>query len=342
VLKDGGNGGIYPSQGSSMEPAGNTFDGSLYHFYNDGEYQVNYWYYNGDPDQTPSNSLLYSVTSNATSNRNRCASHYGVVVKTEEEKGELKRIYQSSNDWFERHLAAGDIVRSDLHDTVAKPMELRTWLANMNEIGADRTAIASYIQEGDFDNAFKLAESLPDRYQLAGDGLVDHSGYMQLLDLHRTLHATHRTVAQLSDSERRMVEGIAENGKGYSKSLATVMLRDRFNDPYNDYTCPTLPTGSKGMNDTTAVNQQDTSGFSVAVIPTPVSSQARVDYTLPDGCQQDTFDIINALGVKVMSVALDGKSGSKAIQFDKVPAGVYCYFVTCGNNTVTGKLIIMR
>lgn len=149
-------------------------------------------------------------------------------------------------------------------------------------------------------------------------------------------------MSQLSDSEHRMVEGIAKNGNGYSKSLASVMLRDRFNDPYTDYTCPTLPTSSKGMNAATGVNQQDTSGFSIAVIPNPASSQARVEYTLPPGCQQATLDIINALGIKVMSVALEGESGSKAIQLDKMPVGVYGYSVTCGNNMVTGQLVIVH
>ena len=37
VLKNGGIGGVYPTQGSSVSPAGNTFDGSEYHFYNDGK-----------------------------------------------------------------------------------------------------------------------------------------------------------------------------------------------------------------------------------------------------------------------------------------------------------------
>lgn len=342
ILKDNDIGGVYPNQGSSIKPAGNTFDGNVYHIYNESDYQVHYWYYSGDPEQIPSSTLLCGVRTHNTNIENLCLTHYGSVIKSPNEKGSLIKLYQSSSDWHERKLAAGDIVRSDLHDTVANPEELRTWLANMNEIGADRTAIASYIQEGDFDNAFKLAETLPDRYQLAGEGMVDHTGYMQLLSLHRTLHNTHRTVAQLSDYERKMVEDIAENGKGYSKSLATVMLGDRFNDPYTDYTCPTLPTGSKGINGATGVNQKDTSGFSIAVIPNPASSQARVDYTLPVGCQQATFDIINALGVKVMSVTLEGESGSKAIMLDKIPEGVYSYSVFCGNNTITGKLIIVR
>ena len=235
VQKDGGNGGIHPNQGSSTEAAGNTFDGSLFHFYNDGEYMVNYWYYNGDPDQTPSSSLLYGVSANATSNHNRCASHYGVVVKNEDEKDELKKLFQSSSDWHERYLAAGDIVRSDLHDTVSNPEELFTWLSNLSNISADRTRIALYMQEGDFVNATQLAETLPRQYGLEGEGLEAHAQYMLLINLYRTL-----------------------------------------------------------------------------------------------------------LGIKVESVVLEGEKGSKEVLLENLSQGIYGYTVRCGEDFLSGKLIIMH
>lgn len=340
VLKDGSVGGIYPYQGSSTAPAGNTFDGSLYHFYNDGEWTVNYCYYSGEPDQFPSGTKIHGMTLTSTNSVNKCVNHYGSVIKSPEEKSQLEKEYLTSNDWHERYLAAGDIVRSDLHDTIANLEELRTWLANTNEISADRTAIASYIQEGDFDNALKLAEQLPNRYQLESDCLLDHLEYMQLLVLHRTLHATHRTVAQLSDSERKMVESIAKEGSGFSKSMATAMLRGFSDEP--TYSCPTLPSGTRGVEGFTGIDQLEVSDFSVSVIPNPASTMARVEYTLPEGSQQASLDLVNIFGEKVMSVVMKGQSGSKTVMLDSLPKGVYNYFVLSGNAMLCGKLVIVH
>jgi len=342
VQKDGGNGGIHPNQGSSTEAAGNTFDGSLFHFYNDGEYMVNYWYYNGDPDEIPSNSLLYGVSANATSNHNRCASHYGVVVKDEDEKNELRKIYQSSSDWHERYLAAGDIVRSDLHDTISNPEELRTWLSNLSDISADRVCIASFMHEGDFVKATQLAEKLPHQYDLEGDDLEAHAQYMLLINLYKTLFETHRTVCQLSDSERNLVENLAENGLGFPQSMALAIMDHISENPNRSYSCPTLPTIAKN-NAIVENNKVPVSkGFNVVLMPNPTSSQVRVNYTLPEGCQQALLELVTTLGIKVESVVLEGERGSKEVLLENLSQGVYGYTVRCGDDVLSGKLIIMR
>ena len=342
VQKDGGDGGIHPNQGSSTEAAGNTFDGSLFHFYNDGEYMVNYWYYNGDPDEIPSNSLLYGVSANATSNHNRCASHYGVVVKDEDEKNELRKIYQSSSDWHERYLAAGDIVRSDLHDTISNPEELRTWLSNLSDISADRVCIASFMHEGDFVKATQFAEKLPHQYDLEGDDLEAHAQYMLLINLYKTLFETHRTVCQLSDSERNLVENLAENGLGFPQSMALAIMDHISENPNRSYSCPTLPTIAKN-NAIVENNKVPVSkGFNVVLMPNPTSSQVRVNYTLPEGCQQALLELVTTLGIKVESVVLEGEKGSKEVLLENLSQGVYGYTVRCGDDVLSGKLIIMR
>ena len=89
--------GASRSHGSSSEAAGNTFSGSQYHFYNDGDNITNYYYY-GNRTQTPNDSKLYRVTKILTSNSNSCASHYGntPVTKTESELTTLENDYLTS------------------------------------------------------------------------------------------------------------------------------------------------------------------------------------------------------------------------------------------------------
>jgi hypothetical protein len=63
-------------------------------------------------------------------------------------------------------LAASDIVRSILNDSIANPIALREWLGNMEDIQSDRQIIASYMEEGNDEAAFALANMLPSLYGL--------------------------------------------------------------------------------------------------------------------------------------------------------------------------------
>ena len=80
----------------------------------------------------------------------------------------------------------------------------------------------------------------------------------------------------------------------------------------------------------------------VTIAPSPASTRANVDYTLPDGCAEATLSIVNALGMEVMSVVLEGNQGSREISLERLPQGVYGYIVRCGNKTLDGKFIVVR
>ena len=77
-------------------------------------------------------------------------------------------------------------------------------------------------------------------------------------------------------------------------------------------------------------------------MPNPTSSQVRVNYTLPEGCQQALLELVTTLGIKVESVVLEGEKGSKEVLLENLSQGVYGYTVRCGDDVLSGKLIIMR
>lgn len=467
VLKDGNVGGIAQQQGSATLPAGNTFSGSLYHFYNDGVEPIYYWYDSYASGQTP--TLLYRVNTNNIQSTNSCFSHYsgGAVSKSASEKLELSadylsarstyasllQLYESRIDggstptqvadinsatpsdmWnlrarllgfspyvsgevlttaaerydvfsdpvlFEilaanpdelqrdslitylenkehplpsymtdllrqiasgftartallaqmeqyRHeysLAAGDIVRSSLHDSVTDPVELRTWLGNMEDLASDRMVVASYLQDGDSVHAFALANMLPELYGLQGDALADHSDYMRLIGLYQTLNREGRTVFELTDTESSMVNSIASFGTGTSKAMAGAILMERSDEIIVAHSCPTMPEddgGGSGRGGFTETSLNKALGFTVSVSPNPATTWTMVAYTLPVDATKATFNLTNALGVTVAIYDLPGDETQKVIDLRGLADGFYLYTVQCGKHVYTGKLVVTK
>ena len=471
VLKDGSIGDIASSQGSATLPAGNTFDGSLYHLYNDGNHLISYYYDVNEPSQKPVWTLLYGVSANDIQNSNRCLTHYGnggSVVKSASEKAALESDYlsahatyssllqlyesridggntpaqvadinnaTSSDMWrlraqllglspyvsgevlttaadrddvftdpvlFEilaanpdelkkdtlisylenkdnplpaymvdllrqiasgftartalqaqmaqyQHdysLAAGDIVRSNLDDSIANPTELRTWLGNMGDIASDKMIVASYLQEGDSVHAFALANMLPALYGLQGNALADHADYMRLITLHQTLNRENRNVLGLTEAEALMVDSIATYGTGTSRAMAEAILSEILDDYVMTYSCPTMPDdgdgGDRGIGNATNASMNEAMGFIVSLSPNPATTWTTVDYTLPAKTPKATVTIANTLGVSVLSTELDGSQGQKVLDLRGLADGVYVYTVCCGELIHTGKLVVTK
>lgn len=468
VLKSSGTGDIGTLQGSLSNPAGNTFSGSLYHFYNDGSNLIDYYYYRGNSDEMPSSSKTFHLNPISTGVSNNCESHYGNqnVMKSTAEKVELTEKYNSANNVYqalqsiydsridggstatevlnivsatpsdswklrsqllehspylsrevlttaadrddvfsnatlfeilsanpdelkkdtlinyleskdnplpeymvellrqiasgttartaliaqlteyshELNLAAGDIVRSNLNDTIMNADELRQWLGALNNIVTDRMIIASYIGQNDFDNAFALATILPDLYNLEGNELNDHSCYMQLLGLYRTLYESERNVMQMTETEIGLVTDIAENGSGSSQLMAQSLLAEISDSEMPRAICPELPTSTenKGTTIQASTEMNESLGFNVTVSPNPATAWTAVDYTLPENSDNAMFTLKNIIGITVFNINLTGNQGQEVIYVQDLPSGVYTYIVHCGTLVEKGKLVITK
>ena len=245
----------------------------------------------------------------------------------------------------ERDLAAGDIVRSNLNDTLADHAELRAWLGNMESLAADRLAVASFVHQGDFGSALALAESLPELYGLQGGELNDHNDYMSLLSLYQTLYGEGRNTLQLTEAEAAMVEGIAENGQGASRAMAEALLQGRSDNRVPALSCPTIPEANGGRGNAASPDPSllnKALGFSASISPNPASTWAAIDYTLPAGATKATLILTNTLGVAVMTAELNGNQGQKVLDLRPLAAGVYGYSVRCGEYVQNGKIVVTK
>lgn len=468
VLDENGvHSGVQALQGSPAEPAGNVFSGSRYHFLNEGDHLLSYYYDPNGAGQAPDEALLHRVTPVATPVGNDCESHYGGgnVLKSQEERGaiadnylsayasyaQLEQLYENrldggstaaeladivnaapgdlwhlrsrlmghspylSNDvltatadrddvfpasvLFEvmcanpdelkrdtlisylenkdnplptamtatlRQIAAGttvrtalmaelskhghdftqsagDLVRSILADSVANPDELRLWLGGIECLAADRMTVASFLQEGDFGNALALAGALPDLYGLQGDDLEDHEGYMQLIALYQDLGDSNRNMAEMTEDEVALVEGIAESGKGRSRAMAEVLLEGISGNETPRIGCPEMPqTGRGGKTMATDTSLNETLGFLVSANPNPATTWVAVDYSLPDTAEKAALALTNAMGVTVLSAELNGRQGQKVFDLRDVASGVYTMTFRCGELTTVRKIIVAR
>ena len=238
-------------------------------------------------------------------------------------------------------LAAGDIVRSNLNSEESDNEELRQWLGNMNDMASDRLAIATYIQESDFENALALAETLPDVYGLQGTELEEHNDYISILRLYETLDESGRDIMQLTETETEMLEEIADNGSGSSQSMAYAILSQNNETLVTAVNCPVLPTANNNSKRGTANLKSDIAsamGMKVDFAPNPATAWTEIDYTLPLDEEKASLVITNALGVNVMTVELDGNQGRKTLYLEQLPAGVYTYFVKCGERLLSRDL----
>lgn len=242
-------------------------------------------------------------------------------------------------------LAAGDIVRSNLNDSVADPAELRTWLGNMDDIAADRMAVASYLEEGDTASAFALARALPARYGLQGDGLEDHADYMRLVGLYHALNGSGRNAYRMTEAEKALVDDIADNGTGVSRSMAQCLREQVAGVTRCACTDPGTPGRPDGGGDRTGAGDSavtETAAFTATLAPNPATTWTAVDYALPEGKTRAAVTLANPLGITVLSAELDGRQGKKALDLRGLSGGVYTYTIRCGEHLKTGKLVVTR
>ena len=242
-------------------------------------------------------------------------------------------------------MASGDIVRSNLNDSIANPEELRIWLGNMGDMASDRMIIASYIQAGDFNQALALANMLPELYSLHGDALLDHTNYIRLIQLYRNLYNENRTLFELTDAETLMVDSIATLGTGTSNAMARAILDETTDGYLPPHFCPTMPDkeiGNRGKTPVQNIYLNKDIGFSASVSPNPASTWTTVAYTLPNETSKATMSLMNTLGIEVLSFTLEGLQGQQAIDLSFFPDGIYIYIIRCGEYIKTGKLMITK
>ncbi len=238
--------------------------------------------------------------------------------------------------------AAYDIIRSIHNDTVTDYVELRTWLNNLGGITSDRQIISSYISEGNFTDAFTLANMLPSLYNLKGNDSIEHLYYINMLTMHQTLSQQGRNTFQLDSTEKANISYIASNSTGVAGSQAKSILEA----VYNEYcaACPDIE-GTAGYKSNAIINPDVLGkiyGLDIQVKPNPAKQWAAFDYTLPDNENTGSIIIRNTSGSIVEIIEVSGKQGQKLWDTRRIKPGVYVYTLKTAGFSKSGKIVISK
>jgi hypothetical protein len=137
-------------QGLSYIASGNTFSSTAtWHYRNEGEENINYYFWDGDSYQIPDMELVYSINDlyfdDIEADENTCPSHYGGgnggtggrILLTEGEKLEREQAYLQNLSDYQNVKALYDYLK-DGGNTEALQTEIETsWPTDMWELRAE-------------------------------------------------------------------------------------------------------------------------------------------------------------------------------------------------------------
>lgn len=292
-----------------------------------------------NPDELKKEELLQYLE-----NKDNPLPSYMIDILRQVAEGETYRtVLEKQMSMFRKEMtrAANDMIRSYLNDSVTDYNALRGWLDNLGGIEADKQIIATFIQEGNFQQASALANMLPTLYNLTGDALTEHERYMTMLDLYLTLQSENRHLDQLTTNEKALLEDYANNSSGSSGVAAKSILATYYNAQFVDCMQSIEPASLKKG----AVSPEDMAkiyGMEISVKPNPTSLMAAFDYTLPDMDVAAILQITDMTGKIIETFMLTGKHGQKLWDTRPVNPGVYLYTLKSGIKSLTGKITIIK
>ena len=187
--EDGVFSGIQSSQGSSLAAARNTFSTNGYHFYNDGDHRITYYYYDatGFEDEQPLN-YNNKVILDHTNQTDNCPSNFGenpvslVLTPTEKQQREQEyydayTAYNSLKSVYDNHIDGGstsDMLKDIATATPSDMWALRAQLLGVSPYLSGPVLTATFYREDVFTESVLFEILLSNPEELKKDSLMDY------------------------------------------------------------------------------------------------------------------------------------------------------------------------
>lgn len=255
----------------------------------------------------------------------------GITYKTV-----LKR--QMADFHAKKSLAAHDIIRSILADSVFDAQLYRNWLDNIGGVNADKQIIASYIEEGNYASASSLLNLIPTLYELSGQSLNEYNDYKSFTEFQISLKQQNKDIFELDSMEVDYLVDLADNSSGTAKTGARGILEYAYGYHY----CDCLSGDSSGLKSTVIAfdKAEQDNGLSIEAKPNPADDWVAFNYIIPSYIDEAVLIITDIEGREIVKFRIDTERGQQLWDARKVKSGIYLYTLEAGINIKSGKLII--
>ena len=237
--------------------------------------------------------------------------------------------------------AAYDIVRSILNDSIMDNDELRNWLDNIGDKRADEQIIASYLSEGNYNDATALANMMPALYDYSDEEMEEHYYYLDMLNLQVSLGQQDKSIFELDSTEVNNLVNLADHSHGTAGAQAKGILEYA----YGYHFCNCIDADTSGYKNSESINYEAFNkvfGPEIDVKPNPANEWTTFNYSLPDNETDGIIKISDVSGKMIETIVVSAIQGQKVWDTRKIQPGVYFYTFSVNGISKSGKIVITK
>lgn len=218
--------------------------------------------------------------------------------------------------------------------------QLRSWLAAYQTPHGDYQIVDDYFETGDYSAGLSLLSTVPVIYKLNEKEQLEFNGLQSLLNVLAGVNTSGRNIFLLDESERSIIQDLADNGEGIAKVRACNILGFVYGTEC-DYGLM-LPDGTQSFKTEKAPIGKDNPLLpSINVFPNPAKDYVEFSYNLPTGAMEGTLTITDLKGVVIHRQQLSTKYGQIAIDTREWQQGTYLYTLSANGNAVANQKFVL-
>jgi hypothetical protein len=238
-------------------------------------------------------------------------------------------------------MAANEIIRSYLNDTLLDAGSLNNWLIRKGGLEADKQRVALMIANNDYTGALALAETLPEMYLLQGKALDNFTAWYDLIEMQKSLYDNNRDWSQMTETEYAYLQGVVNSNYTEAADIAQGILGYNYNTGFDHCFDIGNPSALK-HNPVTPEAIAMAYGMTLEVSPNPASEWAAFAYTLPVNEKAGEIAITDMQGRNVYTITVTDGQGQKIWDTRPYKTGTYIYTFKSGTFSLNGKILITK
>ncbi len=250
-----------------------------------------------------------------------------------------KTVLQEQLNAFntQKALAASDIIRSKLNDSIVSQSDIINWFDNRGDLNSRYQMIDAYIQMGNYTAAQGMLSLIPGLNELSAADSAEYQKVCELKNLQISILNAGRNLAMLTNTEKEQLSVIADANTGIASTQAKGILGFMAGTPYCNCVRYNDELKHSMVKPSTIVNL--TSVIKISVAPNPATTWITFEYSLPEKLNSVTLNITDNTGRRIETLTLTGKQGQKVLDTRSYASGAYIYQIN-QDKKVSGKFII--